>query len=627
MTFNARIDLPAGVATGSVRIEFDSASLNMGGPSDDLFVDNVSVVDCSSRDDTDQDGLVNLQDLDSDNDGIPDIIEVGGTDADGDAIHDDMADADGDRTPDSVDADVQGGSDADGDGIVDLADVDENGDGIPDNGSDTDGDGIRNASDPDANGNGLADDLESTSTTSGFVILDFDTDTIPNHLDIDSDNDGLPDLLEAGGTDANGDGEVDYPTPGNAATMIDTDRDGLSDDVDELANGPDLHDGSIIGDALVLTDGGGTPFAGAASNLFDIDPDADVAGPSWVDLDADDDTIPDNIEWQTTSGYIAPASAPDAGDGSGDGWAYDGIAAVPVDTDGDGDPDYLDTDSDDDFIFDDDESGLVDNGADIDSDGIVDSVNASRIDVNGDVNDPSTDLANAGGFGQVDFRNVIPVATPDDIDPSTTFPYVTTTNIPITLSATDNDTDSDGTIVVSTVDLDPFTPGRQPSIMLPGIATLTVDAIGNVTVTPALNFFGDVVTPYTIDDNDGATSIPADITVHVNNPPVAMDDTAVTQVNTPITLSSIIFNDTDVDGAADPATIDLDVSIGGFQTTLMVPGEGTFVANPINSDVTFTPETVILATTIAYTVDDDATSIRQSHRWLTNRQWRLMTRP
>ena len=606
-----RIDLPAAATTGSLRIEFDMASLNTGGPNDDVFIDNVSVIDCSNLPDHDSDEAINALDLDSDNDAIPDIVEAGGTDVDGDAINDNITDTDGDRIPDSVDVDVQGAADTDADGIIDTADVDADGDGIPENGTDSDGDGINNANDPDANGDGLDDLLAPPNDTApGLAALDFDTDGQPNHLDVDSDNDGIPDTLEAGGTDSNGDGEVDYPTPGEADTMLDTDGDGLSDDFDNLANGPFLHDGSDIGDPLVLTDAMGNAIAGAASSMADIDPDLDIAGANWVDLDADDDTIPDNIEWQTTTGYLDPASAPNAGDGNGDGWAYDGTVVSPVDTDGDATPDYLDEDSDNDFFLDRDESGLPDSGVDADSDGIVDSVNASRTDVNGDVNDPNTDLSNAGGFGEVDFRNIIPVANADDIDPNTTEPYITTTNTALMLSVTDNDSDADGIVNVASVDLDPFTPGQQTVVTLPGVATLIVDALGNVTMTPALNFFGDVVAPYTVDDNDGATSNPANITIHVNNPPTAVDDTAVTQVNTPVTLPAVIFNDLDFDGAPNPATVDLDPATAGIQQTFTVAGQGTFVVNPINSDVTFTPEPGYFGTTtISYTVEDNDSAL------------------
>ena len=76
-----------------------------------------------------------------------------------------------------------------------------------------------------------------------------------------------------------------------------------------------------------------------------------------LDLDSDNDGIPDNIEAQTTLGYIAPS-----GDNNNNGLAdiYEfgtKLGLTPVDTDGDGIPDYLDTDTDDDGIPDYQETG------------------------------------------------------------------------------------------------------------------------------------------------------------------------------------------------------------------------------------------------------------------------------
>ena len=51
--------------------------------------------------DTDGDGIVNHLDLDSDNDGIPDIIEAGGTDGNNDGRVDGFVDGDGDN-PDTI---------------------------------------------------------------------------------------------------------------------------------------------------------------------------------------------------------------------------------------------------------------------------------------------------------------------------------------------------------------------------------------------------------------------------------------------------------------------------------------------------------------------------------------------
>lgn len=89
--------------------------------------------------------------------------------------------------------------------------------------------------------------------------------------------------------------------------------------------------------------------------------------PDYRDLDSDGDGIPDNVEAQTTAGYVAPSADADT-DGLIDGytekdqndnWVKLGLEPFMVDTDNDGTPDYLDTDSDNDSINDADESGLT----------------------------------------------------------------------------------------------------------------------------------------------------------------------------------------------------------------------------------------------------------------------------
>jgi len=162
--------------------------LETSGPSSD--VDNNGVIDSfvdgdgDGRDDsvaanppflndTDGDGFPDFLDLDSDSDGLFDIIEAGGSDTDGDGVVDNMGDEDNDGIPNVVDASFTGGPDADFDGIDDNFDAsvnglpDTDGDGISDNGDpDVDGDGFSGISDdgaqsnqnlPDDNGNGILD--------------------------------------------------------------------------------------------------------------------------------------------------------------------------------------------------------------------------------------------------------------------------------------------------------------------------------------------------------------------------------------------------------------------------------------------------------------------------------------
>ena len=83
-----------------------------------------------------------------------------------------------------------------------------------------------------------------------------------------------------------------------------------------------------------------------------------------LDLDSDNDGIPDNVEAQTTQGYIVPGVFTDTNsDGVNDVYAG---GLTPVNTDGVDNPDYLDLDSDNDGVFDIVESGLTNNDSDND---------------------------------------------------------------------------------------------------------------------------------------------------------------------------------------------------------------------------------------------------------------------
>lgn len=172
--------------------------------------------------DTDKDGIPDILDLDSDGDGITDVVEANGTDANQDGRADGEVDANG------VPSSAKGGlnpPDTDGDGKRDFQELDSDNDGLPDNlegqgkyikptGKDTDGDGLDDAYDPDNKGTYIAP-------------VDTDKDGTPDFRELDSDNDGIPDKVEAGKDGANpvdtdGDGTPDY-------RELDSDNDGIPD--------------------------------------------------------------------------------------------------------------------------------------------------------------------------------------------------------------------------------------------------------------------------------------------------------------------------------------------------------------------------------------------------------------
>ncbi|GEM_PF-1160121 len=156
-----------------------------------------------------------------------------------------------------------------------------------------------------------------------------------------------------------------------------------------------------------------TDIASEALRICDTDGDGIN---NELDLDSDNDGIPDNVEAQSTSGYTAQGVFTDANnDGVNDVYAG---GLTPVNTDGTDDPDYLDLDSDNDGLFDLLESGLgltdtTPNDGQTDgtvgSNGLDNTREASDnyTDVNGSLDDTQSDnFTDTNGTGDVDYREV-----------------------------------------------------------------------------------------------------------------------------------------------------------------------------------------------------------------------------
>ncbi len=360
---------------------------------------------------------------DSNNDGIPNFQDktfwTGWVDINNDGVND-LSDKDLDGIPNQYDLD------SDNDGIPDVVEaygVDTNGDGIIDNYTDTDNDGF--SQNVDANNTGVG------GSGNGLGAPDFDGDGIPNYLDLDSDNDGIPDIVEAGGTDSNNDGMVDgfidlnadgiddnhvgvnalmktgpdtSPVDGRADSYpynnkdndakpnpydLDSDGDGIVDVVE--AGFTDANYDGII-DGSIGANGWSTVIS-AMPSLNLLNSDSDIY-PDYLDIDSDNDGIPDNIEGQTTGGYKFPTSTDTDGDGIADVYdnhvGFGGMGVVPVDTDGDGTPDYRDTDSDADGQPD------IIEGNDFNLNGITDdNVTLTGLDTDGDGLDNRFDSLNS----------------------------------------------------------------------------------------------------------------------------------------------------------------------------------------------------------------------------------------
>ena len=154
--------------------------------------------------------------------------------------------------------------------------------------------------------------------------------------------------------------------------------------------------------------------------------------------------------------------------------------------------------------------------------------------------------------------------------------------------------DEDGSVTIPVLDND-SDPDGDPLEVVDATSpngTVTINPDGTITFEPDENFNGETTITYTVTDPDGNTDT-ATVTVNVtpvNDDPVANDDTATTDEDTPVTIP-VLNNDTDVDGDALEV-----VSATSPDGTVEINDDGT---------ITFTPNPDFSGeTTIEYTVSD-----------------------
>ena len=268
---------------------------------------------------TDNIGEDDVRDLDSDEDGTPDIEERGDgqpitltsmldTDTDGlldifegSDVNDGFDVNDENRTATTIDLATDVALAADGSNAVPLSvdylyrdaisTTDSDGDGIPDvteiggdhlNPIDTDGTGQPDFLDTDSDGDGIIDSVERGVDVSSIVFTsDTDDDGIPNAMDvdltagadtdsdgiddtfapIDTDNDGTADFID---TDSDNDATPDATDPNRLTAVAAADaaftRQGVSVTVDVLAN-----DDFVASASLAIVDLGTGTGAGTVS--------------------------------------------------------------------------------------------------------------------------------------------------------------------------------------------------------------------------------------------------------------------------------------------------------------------------------------------------------------------------
>lgn len=237
-------------------------------------------------------------------------------------------------------------------------------------------------------------------------------------VDIDDDDDGLPDYLEANLSLAFGDHDTDGILNYCDATypgFIDNNADGINDDFDPSADSdndviPNYKDPSFSG------------FVDSNSDTVNDNFDWDLDGiPNHLDLDCDNDGIPDTVESYGVDangdGKIDNYTDTDVDglsqnvDANNTGAISSGTGLGAIDTDSDGIPNYFDHDSDNDGIpdvvevsgTDSNNNGVIDSYVDLDGDGYSDNIDADVYN-DGTAENSAASLLRTGSDGNSDGR-------------------------------------------------------------------------------------------------------------------------------------------------------------------------------------------------------------------------------
>ena len=118
------------------------------------------------------------------------------------------------------------------------------------------------------------------------------------------------------------------------------------------------------------------------------------------------------------------------------------------------------------------------------------------------------------------------------LPPTTILPW-RSSDTPVTINVLANDTDPLGTIDPSTV-----------TVVTPSSGQAVANPDGTITYTPGV-VLGNVTFTYTVDDNLGIAGNTATVTVFVDAPPVAINDSALAIAGKAVTIS-VLANDHDM---------------------------------------------------------------------------------
>jgi hypothetical protein len=563
--------VPAGVY--SVELGFQSGTTASGNPTIGNFIDFVSMFVVSSNScDYDTDGIPDKLDLDSDNDGIYDVVEAGGPDTDNNGIIDGFGDSDGDGLANSVDDVGTGGGTA-------LLQIDSDSDGSPDYfDKDADNDNCYDATEAGFTVNSGTGEIQGSGYNANGTVAGSDGYTTGgtgyNSSVNDRNSNSIYDFREAGSVVTLTVQPVDRSIATGATTTFTITGSAAvyqwQVSSDGGVNWTNITNGGVYSNATTAT----LTITGATYSMNGYLYRIQLTSPAYV---CDTDITSNSARLTVTqAGLNISGLAFNDPDGSTSPNIVDGTAI----SNADGTPLYA--------VLVNTTTGLVIQSAIVSSgiytfSGVTSGLNLSVL--LGITNytagaTPSTGLPalwiytgeiqnNAGNTlpgndGTLDgiynignnitanqqyinfaiHQNNPPVA----VDDATS----TNTDTNVSLTVTTNDTDSDGTIDATSVDLDMGTSGIQ-NTYTSADGQWSVDALGEVTFNPDVDICGVVTTNYTVNDNAGISSNQATISITISdiqNPVISYRDAnyddlilVVSLTNDPVSITFDNFND------------------------------------------------------------------------------------
>jgi len=183
------------------------------------------------------------------------------------------------------------------------------------------------------------------------------------------------------------------------------------------------------------------------------------------------------------------------------------------------------------------------------------------------------------GYGSSGGGNTPPVANDDTAD--------TLEDTPIWIPVLENDYDPDGSLDPSSVTV----------ISGPSHGTTTVNtSTGEIRYTPDSDYYGSDSFVYRVSDDSGGsdTALVSVSITPVSDPPVAVDDSASTSVDTPVWIH-VLENDYDPDGDIDPGSV----------IVISEPPHGTTTVNTSTGEIRYTPDSGFIGIdSFVYSVSD-----------------------